>query len=196
MKLRSFSVVLLLTLTCGVHAQSAANAPAGVRIKPASSEDIAGAKASLQAALTTGTLPSEWLNSPTAFGPSLWKALKPFATDPELAGMTKVTVFIDAKPPIQAEGSAANKPIHHVILWKLLLTHYPALKNATIRPATANEIRYFWGTIPIDIEEPLFALDTGTDVFIVNTPKVDGKISLFMLDRVAPYEELRPKPGP
>lgn len=192
--LKFFAVALLLSPTSILDAQSAANAPANVRIKAASDSDVAKAKAMLQTALTTETVPHEWETDPTIFGPTLWKTLGPLANPKDLEGATTVTVIIDAKPPIHAEGRAARTPAHHIALWKLLLKTYPALKTATPRPATAKEIMYFWATIPIDIEEPLFALDAGADTFIVNTPRVHGEIGLFWIDRVAPYEELRPKP--
>ena len=189
-----FLVTFLLLLTAGtLHAQSAANAPASVHIKPASEADITQARSLLQTALTTGHLPQQWLNGgATSVGPMVWKALKP-QIESKLKGISTTTSFIDAKPPIQADGIGAITPEHHVIVWDALMKTYPDLKTASIRAATAKEIMYYWGTIPFDIEEPLFAVDTGKDVFIFNLPRLDGKICLFWIDRVAPYEELRTK---
>jgi hypothetical protein len=186
-------MIVLLAVRGNLHAQSAANAPNNVHIKTAPEADVAEAKTALLTALTTEVLPVNWQNSPTTFGPTLWKTLAPLSDPAQLKGISTVTVFIDAKPPIQADGRGANTPAQHIILWKLLVKTYPALKTATVRPATAKEILYYWGTIPFDIDEPLFALDAGSDTFIVNLPRMKGKISLFWIDRVAPYEELRQK---
>lgn len=124
----------------------------------------------------------------------LWKTLAPLAADaPALKGMGTITAFIGTKPPIQAEARAANSPASSTFLWTLLLKTYPALKTGVIRPANAKEISYYWGTIPFDIDEPFFAVDAGGDIFIVNMPKMQGSISLFWIDRVGPYDELRTK---
>jgi len=187
------SAVLLVCGCATLAAQSAPNAPQGVHIKPASEADIKEARAKLQDALTSGQLPNDWLNKATSIGPTLWKTLKPL-TESRIKGNSTNIVFISAKPPIQADGIGAITPEHHRIIWEAMMKTWPALKTATIRPASAQEILYYWGTIPFDIEEPFFAIDTGNDVFIANLPRMKGHISFFWIDLVGPYEDLRPKP--
>ena len=61
------------------------------------------------------------------------------------------------------------------------------LKNCnkiTIRQATAGELRYFWATIPFDIDEPLFVIDADGKRYIINFWMKDGKIAMLWFDIV------------
>ena len=67
--------------------------------------------------------------------------------------------------------------------WTLALK-YPELRKGVVRVARAKEIQYFWTTIWFDIEEPFFAIETPTNVFVVQLTIEKGIPVLFWLDRV------------
>jgi hypothetical protein len=73
--------------------------------------------------------------------------------------------------------------------WSALLKAYPALKSAKVRKANAKEIRYYWATIPFEIEEPFFAIDTGSEVFVAHFGSLSP--SLFWIDRVDDLSKLK-----
>jgi hypothetical protein len=60
-----------------------------------------------------------------------------------------------------------------------------------VRKARANEISYYWATIPFDIEEPFFAIETGSDVFIAQITRNKDKTALFWIDLVGDLHALK-----
>jgi hypothetical protein len=193
-KLLSASL-FLITMSLSGHlravAQSAINAPANVKIRVAPAAEIEAAETALLKAFAAGHLPGDWLNDGTTYGPGIWQVIS-LRMDPKLiAKAAPITGFVGGDRAFQVDFRAPRTPEQAKEFWKLLLETYPALKTAKPRPATAIEIKFYWGLIPFDIDEPLFALDAGKDVFIVNMPKIKNKTNFFWIDRVIPYSELR-----
>ena len=62
-----------------------------------------------------------------------------------------------------------------------------------VRPAQAKEIQFYWATIPFDIEEPFFAIETPSDVFVANLRFNNGSPVLLWLDRVDDLRTLHKK---
>ena len=75
--------------------------------------------------------------------------------------------------------------------WKLVLEKFPALRKGTVRPAQPSEIQFYWATIPFDIEEPFFAIETPSNVFVANLTVFNGRPVLFWLDRVDELRKLK-----
>jgi len=181
-------LVFFLFVSGVVNAQSADDKPQlppGVNYKVASAEVNATAKSLLQKALVGDEAAWEQLFSdgPETCGPMLWQALKPIA-DGALLDTKPITIVVPTPAAVTTEGRGLLTDDARHAFWKALLGKYPALVNATIRKAKASEISYYWSTIPFDIEEPFFALDAGSNVFIVNLRYKNGKTSLFWIDLV------------
>lgn len=101
---------------------------------------------------------------------------------------TPVTMMLSVPDPLQVEGRGFRTQEQREQFWKLVLEKYPDLKKGTVRPATAKEIQFYWTTIPFDIEEPFFAIETPNNVFIANLQIKEGSAVLFWLDR---FDDLR-----
>jgi hypothetical protein len=165
--------------------------PAGVHYKAVSDAVNSSAKESLTQALQSAhELPAGLLDSAVTCGPSLWKALQPSA-DKSLLN-SKVVVAVVNSVQVEARGLTTNE--QQKSFWRLLLAKYPALATASVRKANEQEIRYYWATIPFDIEEPLFAVDDRAETFIVNFRVADGKVKLFWIDLVGDLGKLTSGP--
>lgn len=128
----------------------------------------------------------------TVCGPMLWKALKPSA-DKVLLGAKPVIAMITDPEPIHAEGKRLLSADERRAFWSLWLSKYPGLRKATIRKARADELSFYWATIPFDIEEPLFVVDTSAERFIVHFMNKQEKNTLFWIDLVGDLRTLKIK---
>ena len=63
----------------------------------------------------------------------------------------------------------------------------------SIRKARADELSFYWATIPFDIEEPLFVVDTNSERFIVHLLNKQPKITLFWIELVGDLRTLKNK---
>ncbi len=184
---------ILLVLVGGVilsTGMSFSQAPEGVKVKSASVADNSLAKVALEKALASETLfPDEMLGDTVTCGPTLWAALKGSAGETLLRSKI-VTEFLSIPEPVQTVGRGLVSEEQRRAFWKLLRAKYPALRSATVRKASADEIRYFWATIPFDIEEPLFAVEAGPQAFIANLKIKNGKPKLFWIDLVGDLHSL------
>jgi TPR repeat protein len=161
--------------------------PAGVHYKAASDEVNASAKDTLTQSLVPGReVPRSFWDSAVTCGPTLWKALKPSA-DKVLLDARPFTVVVNSVP---TEARALITDEQKMSFWKTFLSKYPSLQTANIRKANPDEINYYWATIPFDIEEPFFAIDTGAEKFIVNFRVVNGKSKLFSIDQVVDLQKV------
>jgi TPR repeat protein len=165
--------------------------PEGVKIKVASDADNALAKTVLQEALVSETsFPKELLGGIATCGPTLWAALKGSADSTLLQSKVVVTTLSLPEPLLTVSRGLVTDEQREAF-WKLLRARYPALKSATVRKASADEIRYYGSTIPFDIEEPLFSVQAGQQTFIVNLSMVKSRPVLFWFDRVDDLHHLR-----
>ena len=168
----------------------AQDVPAGVHYKKATPEVNAKAQAAVEGALADTKTPKSFLSETISCGPVLWNDLKD--SQAELSkDSTPVTSFLSVPEPIQAEGRGFRTQEQRDRFWKLLLDKYPDLRKGVVRQARANEIKFYWATIPFDIEEPLFAIETPSDVFIVNLMFKKDKATLFWIDRVDDLRKLK-----
>ena len=177
------SAILLATLSL------AQDVPSGVKYTKASLEVNAKAKASLSQALADPGLPTSFLSDTITCGPILWNDLKT-----EQAALSKdstpVDMFLSIPEPLQAQGRGFRTQEQRERFWRLVLAEHPDLRKGVVRIASAREIQYFWSTIPFDIEEPFFAIETPSNLFVANLRMVKGSPVLFWLDRVADLHTL------
>jgi hypothetical protein len=188
----------LLALACAIALSfdislvSAQEIPSGVRYKPAADAANASAKLLLEGALNdAGKIPLDLLGEAVTCGPMLWKDLKP--SGGEVLNQSKpVDVFLQVPQVIRTEARAMMTADQRRAFWSSLLAKYPNLKGATVRKASSAEISYYWATIPFDIEEPFFAIEAGSDRFIVNLRAENGRQVIFWLDRIGDFATLGP----
>jgi hypothetical protein len=164
--------------------------PQGVHYKRATPEVNARAKAVLEQALANHGTPTNFLLGTISVGPVLWNDLKD-SHEVLSKDSTPVTVVLSMPEAIQAEGRGFRTQDQRERFWKLVLDKYPGLQKGIVRPAKASEIQFYWATIPFDIEEPLFAIETPNDVFIANLTIEKGNPVLFWLDRVDDLRKLK-----
>ncbi len=185
--------ILATVLMLGALASAACMAqevPKGVNYKKASDEVNAKAKAALEQALSDPGTPTEFLSGTISCGPVLWNDLKD-SQESLSKDSTPVTVFLSTPEPIQAAGRGFRTQEQRDRFWKAVLDKYPELRKGIVRSAKANEIQFYWVTIPFDIEEPFFAIETPSSVFIVNLLIVKDTPVLFWLDRVDDLRKLK-----
>jgi len=177
---------LLISGAICIGAAAQVQVPAGVNYKPASDAVNAAAKANLEKALAGAPdFPRDLLKDIFTCGPTLWKALKPTA-DKRLLESKEIVIFVEHS---KVEGRGMITPEQRMSFWNALLKAYPALKTGKVRKASEKEIRYYWATIPFDIEEPFFAIEAGPDVFIAHFGELAP--ALFWIDRVDDLSKLK-----
>ena len=155
--------------------------PAGVHYKPADIKVNTAAYTALSAALGSDHPPAPaFFGSAVTVGPTLWTALQS-KVDKTVQASKVAVLLLDGT---QLETRALLTDPQRQSFWQTLLATYPALKTATIRKARPEEISYYWKTIPFDIEEPFFTIDTGETKFIVQFLIEKGQPKLFWIDAV------------
>ena len=179
-----------ILLTC-VTAMSQ-EVPEGVNYKTAPEPVNAAAKSALQTAIASDQFPEAMFGEVTVCGPMLWKALRPSA-DKVLLNAKPVIAMITDPESIHAEGKRLLSADERRAFWSLWRSKYPALRNATIRKARADELSFYWATIPFDIEEPLFVLDTNSERFIVHLVNKQQTSTLFWVELVGDLRTLKNK---
>ena len=165
--------------------------PNGVRYKKASDAINNAAKANLETALGSDSLPINFFGDVTVVGPMLWKTLKPSA-DQLLLKTMPVTLIVPGPPSFSAEGKRIRTDDERKAFWTLLRNRYPNLKDGKVRKGNAQEISYYWATIPFDIEEPFWVIESDSDRFIAHFRVADGQARLFWIDRVGDLQTLKP----
>lgn len=186
---RILSVVFTLgTLTAATCVGQ--DVPKGVNYKQATAEINGKAKAALEQALSDTGTPTSFLSGVISCGPILWDDLK--ANQESLSkDSTPIIMSLSVPEPVQAEGRGFRTQEQRDRFWKAVLDKYPELRKGVVRPARANETRFYWATIPFDIEEPFFAIETPSSVFIVNLLVVKDTPVLFWIDRVDDLRKLK-----
>jgi len=185
--------ILVVTLSFGVLTSvfcMGQEVPRGVNYIRTTTELNAKAKAELERALSASDSPASFLSQVVSCGPILWNDLK--ADHESLSkDSTPVTMMLSVPEPVQAEGRGFRTQEQRDRFWKLVLDKYPGLRKGVVRTARPNEIQYYWTTIPFDIEEPFFAIETPTDVFVINLRFEKNTATLFWLDRVDDLRKLK-----
>lgn len=178
---------LWLAIPPPAPAQTTATIPDGVHYKSASDAANASAGDVLAKSFASGHVVSDsFFDSTVTCGPTLWRALQPTA-DKTLLESKLIVVLVNS---IQAEARGMITSEQRQSFWAALLDKYPTLRASNIRKANADEIRYFWATVPFDIEEPFLAIDAGPEKFIVNFRMVNGIPKLAWIDIVGNLQKL------
>lgn len=194
---RRLAPLLLIALTamlfsCIVVTAQEVQVPEGVNYKTAPEPVNTAARSALASALASDQFPEEMFGEVTVCGPMLWKALKPTA-DKVLLSAKPVIAMITDPEAIHAEGKRLLTADERRSFWSLWRSKYPGLKTANIRKARPDELSFYWATIPFDIEEPLFVVDTNAQRFIVHLANKQQKITLFWIDLVGDLRTLKTK---
>jgi len=190
--MKSSSTLLVATLLLVVPAAYSQEIPKGVNYKRAPEAVNALAKANLEAALLgSDSLPADLFGEGVVIGPLLWKALKPTA-DKVLLDAKPAIIMVQVPVAVAAEAKRILTDDERKSFLKLLRSKYSKLKESKVRKGTAEEISYYWATIPFDIEEPFWVIETSSDRFIANFQVTSGQPRLFWIDLVDDLQKLRP----
>jgi len=184
MKISKLIAILIFSFA-GINAQEI---PDGVRYKKATDAVNSETKTNLENALASESFPTDLFGDVMLLGPEVWKSLQ----------HTSENLLLDTKPVllvvsgVSAEGKTLRTDDERKAFWKLFRSKYPNLRDGKVRKGKADEIAYYWATIPFDIEEPFWVIDTGTDRFITNFSASGGKSRLLWIDRVDDLKALKP----
>ena len=189
--------------------------PHGVRYKYATDEVNRQAEVELLKSFGSGA-DSAVIGSRVIIGPSLWRTL---ATDTGLARIEKGAVAFkvptrDASGNVirtrEFQGKLIQSPQDAQTLYRALaaMTGGKPLNVRKLRPA---ELSYYWALISWDIEEPVFALETGTTTLLlqlgpdrklmyvdqlgVEAPESASGFKLERIHLYQPDKELSPRLG-
>lgn len=190
MKLSRVSLpVLVLLAFCTAYGQEI---PKGVNYKRASDEVNALAKTNLEKALASSdSVPPGLFAEVVVVGPMLWKALKPSA-EKILVDAKGMVVMIPGQVNVAAEARSILTDDERKAFWKVFRARYSKLKDGKIRKGNAEEIAYYWATIPFDIDEPFWVVDADGDRFVLDFQVKEGQPRLFWIDLVGDLRTLKP----
>jgi len=190
MKLLNIPMLAILILVCSfAYGQ---DVPKGVNYKKAPDAVNALAKSRLENALTpSDSFPPDFFGDVTVVGPMLWKALKPSAEQVLLDTMP-VVLMVPGPQTFSAEGKRILKDDERKAFWKAFHKQYSKLKDGQVRKGKAEEISYYWSTIPFDIDEPFWVIEAAGDRFIADFQLKDGQPRLFWIDLVGDLRSLKP----
>ena len=188
-QLKTVAVAIQLLSLYPVAAQ---DVPKGVNYKTAPEAVNALAKSNLERALASpDKLQADSFGDVTVCGAMLWKSLKASA-DRILLDSKPVIMMVQVPEPIQAEGKRILTTAERESFWRMFVAKYAKVKGATVRKGKAEEISYYWATIPFDIEEPFYVIDTGSERFVAHFKVKDGTPRLFWIDLVGDLRTLKP----
>ena len=189
--MKSSTTIFVATFLLSLSFVLGQEIPTGVTYKRASESVNAEAKASLELALRSSDLPPpDFFGDVVVVGPLLWKALKP-AADQVLLDAKPVIVMVQT-PAVVAEGKRILTDNERKSFWRLFQVTYAKLKDGKVRKGNAEEISYYWATIPFDIDEPFWVVDVGEERFIADFQLKGDKPLLFWIDRVGDLRSLKP----
>ena len=147
----------------------------------------------MEAALAgSDSVPSELFGEVVVVGPLLWKAIKP-SGEQVLLDAKPVVLMIQHPVAVAAEGKRILTDAERKAFWKALLARNIKLKEGKIRKGNAEEISYYWATIPFDIEEPFWVIEAGGERFIAHFQVKAGQARLFWIDLVGDLKTLKPQ---
>ena len=186
------TTLLLTTFLLAIPSAYSQQIPKGVNYKKASESVNSVAKTNLERALVSSeSVPPDLFGEVVVVGPLLWKALKPSA-EQVLRDAKPIIMMAQVPDAVVAEGKRILTDAERKAFWKLLRAKYSKLKKGTVRKGKAEEISYYWATIPFDIEEPFWVIDVGPERFVAHF-KVNGETPrLFWIDVVGDLRTLKP----
>jgi len=184
-------LLLLAVPACfAACAAVAQDIPGGVKYSRSSAVVNVTAQALLQDALGKSAYVDTKLPDSITCGPTLWNDLKGNPSAVLLSAKT-VDAFLSVPEPIHVEMRGLITANQRQEFWRALWAAFPDLKGATVRRPSSSEISYYWATIPFDIQEPFFVLDTGPYQFVVNIPDEGKGPMMLWIDRVDNLHELK-----
>ena len=190
--MKLLKALFLATVLFSISSAYGQEIPKGVNYKRASESVNALAKTNLERALVSSELlPPDLFGEVVVVGPLLWKALKPSA-EQVLLDAKPVVVMVQVPTAVVTEGKRILTDDERKAFWKLLRVTYSKLKEGTVRKGNAEEISYYWATIPFDIEEPFWVVEVGSERFIAHFQVKGEKVRLFWIDRVGDLRTLKP----
>jgi len=186
----STAITLVLLFFSPQPQARAQEIPSGVTYIRAPDAVNAAAKTKLEKAFADGArFPSELLEGHIVIcGPMLWKALKPNADKTMRDALLIVGNIPTSQGVIVSEGRGFRNKQQLLSFWKALMTNYPALQHGKVRQASATEIRYYWKTTAFDIDEPFFAVEAGSQTFVIH---LGVKLPMYTFDLVGSLMDLR-----
>jgi hypothetical protein len=166
--------------------------PEGVRYKSAPDELNQKAKAILENLFSLKIPDNEAANlfsDVIVCAPSLWQEIKDEAKANSLEGNvlagTDFEIGADGKPKqIFKDGRFFKTKDQQRLFWKIFSQRMLKDKAIEVRRPTTSEIKYYWATIPFDIDEPLLAVEVNKKRFIVDFNVKDGEPKLFWVGTV------------
>ena len=190
--MKQLTAIIVSTLLLSLYPVAAQDVPRGVTYKTTSEAMNSLAKSRLEQALASpDKLPSDLFGEVTVCGALLWRSLK-LSADRVLLESKPIIMMVQVPEPLQAEGKRILTVEERASFWRLFVAKYPKLKGATVRKGKAEEISYYWATIPFDIEEPFYVVDTGSERFVAHFKVKDSAPLLFWIDVVGDLRTLKP----
>ena len=188
--IKLFVIVVVLAKLIVAPVSFTQEIPQGVKYKRAPASTNEKAKAALEKALVGDMTLTNFISDGFTCGPILWHDLK---AEQEVLSKdsTSVDMFLSIPEPLHAQGRGLRTQEQESLFWKIVLERFPDLRKPTIRVANPAEIRFYWATIPFDIEEPFFAIETDKHVFIANIRMQGDTPVLFWIDRVDDLKTLK-----
>jgi hypothetical protein len=185
------NIPILAILLSVFSASYGQDVPKGVNYKRAPEAVNAMAKSRLENALApSDSFPPGFFDDVTVVGPMLWKALKPSA-EQVLLNSLPVVLMVPGTQAFSAEGKRIRTDDERKAFWKVFHHKYSKLKDGQVRKGTAEEISYYWATIPFDIEEPFWVIEAGSDRFIAHFQVKESQPRLFWIDLVGDLQTLK-----
>ena len=190
--MKQLTAIIVSTLLLSLYPVTAQDVPKGVTYKTTSEAINSLAKSRLELALASpDKLPSDLFGEVTVCGALLWRSLK-LSADRVLLESKPIIMMLQVPEPLQAEGKRILTVEERASFWRVFVAKYPKLKGATVRKGKAEEISYYWATIPFDIEEPFYVVDTGSERFVAHFKVKDSAPRLFWIDVVGDLRTLKP----
>jgi hypothetical protein len=181
-------LILALVFPFAATGEAQQDIPPGVKYKPAPDPVNAAAKLKLEGALANGAAYPEELFGENLIwcGPTLWKSLKPSADKKLLQAQIVRGSLPMPDGVIVTEGRGMRNEQEKRSFWKALMAKFPSLQTGKVRKPTSREISYFWATTVFDIDEPFFAIDAGSQTFVVHMGR---KHDIYTFDLVGDLRE-------
>lgn len=121
-------------------------------------------------------------------GPLLWEQLKKQGEKPldgkPIVVMAGGIVFNNEKKPERQEAKGFVTSAQVQAFQAALLNSVFPTEKFKVRQAEEKDIRYFWATIPFDIEEPLLVIETAQQRLLLNFQIKEGKPKIYWVDYV------------
>jgi tetratricopeptide (TPR) repeat protein len=197
-----FAFLCFVLVSCAPHKKVVILAPSagsekGIVYKSASDEVNERIKGYLMAALnnlSAGFFTGDLARSPVICGPILWGQVKSAVPVNDSIGVP-LTVLIPNLDPNergkteQAEARVIREDGDLVTFFSLFDSLLDKPDSFVIRKLTEPEKSLYWAFISWDIEEPVYAVEAGSMLLIMDLMESKNKWKLFYLEDISPMIE-------